>query len=91
MATCHSPSSNNYTNFLRISYKRSPIAHEENSPVATAAKTGVRVYAKENLTFEVFSFLNCLSTIDEKRNTRSNLQMTTGILQNEIGERSASS
>ena len=60
MATCHSPSSSNFINFLRISYKRWPIAQEENSPVATAAKTGVRVYAKVNSTFGVLFFSKLL-------------------------------
>ena len=43
MATCHLPSSSDYINLLLISYKRWSVAHEESSPVATAAKTGVRV------------------------------------------------
>ena len=56
-----------------------------------AAKTGIRVYAKENSTF-CFFFLFCTACLrfDEKQNARSNLQMTTGILQNEIGRRRAS-
>ena len=67
MAMCHLPSSSNYINILRISYKRWQIAHEENSPVATAAKTGVRVYAKENSTFQVF-FFSKLPVFDLKKN-----------------------
>ena len=56
MVMCHLPSSSNYINVLRISYKSWPIAHEENSPVVTATKTGVQVYTKEHSTFCLFFF-----------------------------------
>ena len=73
-------SQSNLVIFLCASEAMWPVAHERKSPVGKTVKVGVQIPFRANFLFVCFFLTACLQ-FDQKQNTRSNLQMTTGLLQ----------